>query len=254
MAVTHKDSMTLVAGEAMSVYRRVKYHSSAGQVVYADAADGDGWIGVTMPGPDGGGVAMGDPVTIELRGENKTLKVECSTTVTANASLYPENDGKVSDDAGTVVIGTAAGTDTGAASTIIEMHPNGGSGSVTTDSTIAGLSGTTLGAVPIIYRKVVTATTTAAVANPGRAIRIVDVHAVHIGNTATQVKLLNGATEIVAAASLALAGTTGVLTRATAYNATNIASLSVTASGTVYAALATADATGVEVIITAVPT
>uniref|UniRef100_A0A6M3K7F2 Uncharacterized protein n=1 Tax=viral metagenome TaxID=1070528 RepID=A0A6M3K7F2_9ZZZZ len=124
MAVEHMDSITLVAGEELEPYRRVKYHSTAGQVVYADATDADNWIGITQPSEDGE-VASGGQVNVKLRGASRTLKVEAGAAVTANANLYPEDDGKVSDDAGTVMIGLAAGTDTaGAAGTIIEMHPH----------------------------------------------------------------------------------------------------------------------------------
>lgn len=124
MANEHMDSITLVAGEALEPYRRVKYGATAGQVVYADAADGKLWIGVTQPSPEGNGAASGDPVTIALRSSGRTMKVECGAAVTANAELYPENDGKVSDDAGTQKIGQAAGSGTGAGDgSIIEMHP-----------------------------------------------------------------------------------------------------------------------------------
>ncbi|MCK4340284.1 MAG: hypothetical protein KAY37_01000 [Phycisphaerae bacterium] len=124
MAVTHTDSITLVAGEELEPFRRVKYHTSAGQVVYADAADENNWIGVTEPGPDGDAIASGGQVSVVLRGGHKTLKMEAGAAVTANAWLYPEDDGKVSDDAGSTVIGQAAGADTASGDgSVVECHP-----------------------------------------------------------------------------------------------------------------------------------
>jgi hypothetical protein len=251
MSATHKDSITLIAGEDLEPYRRVKYHSSAGQVVYADASDGDGWIGVTKPGADGDYVASGGEVAVELRGENKTLKVMCSAAVTANASLYPENDGKVSDDAGTVIIGTCAGTDTGAASSYIEFHPNGGSGSVTNDSNVAAVDGTSNGSVCLIYRKsgVTASAASTAVFTPGRAVVIWDILIKQLGSTATEVTMKNGATAFTDA--VAVNTTAGKMYRPTTYTA---AQLAVTAGATVYASLATADATGVDIMVIAQPT
>lgn len=248
MAVTHNDTITLVAGEALEPYRRVKYHSSAGQVVYADAADGDGWIGVTLPGPDGDATASGDPVTIELRGENKTLKVECSAAVTANASIYPENDGKISDDAGTVIIGTAAGSDVGAAGVVIEMHPNGGSGSVVGPTGIAGVS-TTDGAIPILLTTITTTTNNVEIPTPARALKVVDAWCYQRGSTATSLTLKNGPDTLTTAA-------VEVNTTTDKWYHVDVvdAYYAVTAGGTLYASLQTADATGVEVFVLAIPT
>lgn len=250
MADTHKGTITLIAGEALEPYRRVKYHSSAGQVVYADAADGDGWIGVTLPGITADNTASGSPVTIELRGECKTLKMYCAAAVTANASIYPEADGAVSDDAGTVVIGTAAGTGTGsAAGAIVEVHPNGGSGSVMNASNVAAWT-TTAGDAPlIVIRKTsITASGDTTIGRTARAIQIVAAWVIQLGTTETDVVLKNGTTAFSTAIS---AGTgAGVKTEITTFTA---ASLDLTASADLKANLATADATGVEIVVLAVP-
>lgn len=107
MASTHDGTITLNNGEAavLPPYRRVKIDTGTpAECVYADASDGDGWIGVTLP-MEGGDTAVGAPQTIRLRGPHLGLKIETSEAVDIGDSLYPENDGKVSDTAGTVVIG-----------------------------------------------------------------------------------------------------------------------------------------------------
>ncbi len=124
MAVTHKGEMTFTNGEAaaMKPYRRVKLDpSSLGAVIYADAADGDGWIGVTLP-MEGGDAAVGGRQTVALRTQAATFKMEASAEVVQAVALYPENDGKVSDDAGTVVIGTAMSGGAGEGS-VVEVLP-----------------------------------------------------------------------------------------------------------------------------------
>ncbi len=137
MAQTHDGTITLINAETDPIppFRRVKYHTTIGQVVFADAADGNDWIGTTLPGIDGD-PANGENVTIALRTEGSTFKVEASAAVTKNASLYPEDDGKVSDDPGTVICGTAAGTSLASGSgSIIEFHPTGGTGGPASSAT-----------------------------------------------------------------------------------------------------------------------
>ena len=203
MAETHDKYITLIADASMEPYRRVKYDGSTiATVTYADAADGDSWIGVTLPGPDGDAVAADGQVNVQLRGENNTIKVECSAAVTRNASIYPENDGKVSDDAGSVVIGTAAGTSLGAGSgAIIEMHPNAGSGSVPHEEAIANMDATTQAAIPILLKvKGVTASGNTEIKQPPRKLLPVKAWAVlREATTATNVKLVNATTDICAA-------------------------------------------------------
>ena len=125
MAVTHDDFMTFLNGEAavMQPSRRLKVDvSNPTKVLYADAADGNGWIGVSEP-MEGGPAAVDAPQTVRLRSESRTVKVETSEAVDDGDSLYPENDGKVSDTAGTVIVGIAHGS-VGASGGIVEMIPN----------------------------------------------------------------------------------------------------------------------------------
>jgi len=246
MAETHDQVITLVAGEALVRYRRVKYHSTIGQVVYAAASDGDSWIGVTLPGPDGGDTASGDPVAVHLRCEGWTLKVECAAAVTKNAPLYPENSGCVSDDAGTVIIGTAAGESVGSgAASIIEMHPNGGSGSVPTEESVANLDSTTKASVGILLKKLgVTASGSTEIKKPARKLTPVLAWSVlRSATTATNVKIINATTDI----SAALAHATADLC---VFHNLDDAATEIAASATLYVNLATtATAPGVDVYV-----
>lgn len=203
MAETHEKTITLINGEAAAIepYRRVKYDgSNAGYVVYADASDGDSWIGVTLPAL-GDKPSNGEPVAVALRAENVTLKVECSAAVTANASIYPENDGKISDDAGTVVIGTAAGTATGSGSgAIVAIHPNAGSGSAPDEEAVADADGTTEASLGILLAKYgVTASGSTEIPRPARKLRpVLAWAALRNSTTAADVKLLDHETDICA--------------------------------------------------------
>lgn len=79
-----------VAGETLEAYRRVKHHTTAGQVVYADADDP--WIGTTEFG-----VTSGAPVTVKLRSVVGTRKMISASSAAAGARAYGAVDGKVDD-------------------------------------------------------------------------------------------------------------------------------------------------------------
>ena len=81
---------TFTAGEALAAYCRVKLHTEAGQVVYADA--GEECIGTTIEA-----VASGDPVAIRLRHAGITVKCTAAEPFAAHASLYGGDDGTVQD-------------------------------------------------------------------------------------------------------------------------------------------------------------
>lgn len=250
MAETHVGYLTFNNGEAAAIppYRRVKIHSTPTEVVYADASDGDAWIGVTEPMP-GGSPANGKPVTIKLRSENTTLKVETTEAVDVGDSLYPENDGKVSDTAGTVVVGTCLSV-TGASGGITEMLPNAGSGSVPDEESVAAADGTTGAGIPIFLRVsgITASAATTTITRPARALQVLDVWVTQLGTTATTVTLKNGATAFTDA--IAVGTTAGVRTRVTTFTT---ASADLTASDVLNVALATADATGVEVVVVCLP-
>ncbi len=249
MAETHEAFLTFNNGEAAAIppYRRVKIHSDATQVVFADASDGDSWIGATEPMP-GGDPANGYPVTIRLRGENCSLKVEASAAVVLGSACYPENDGKISDDAGTVVIGTSLSAAAGSAG-IVEMLPNAGSGSSPDEEAIANADGTTSAGIPIALElRGVTASGDTAILKPARKLRIRKAFAVlRNQTTAVTVKLKIGATDISLTSALATADTFAML---------NVKDdvTEVTSGGTLYLNLsATATAAGVDVFIDAIP-
>ena len=88
---TKKSPISLLAGEALAKHRLVRLHATTeGTVVYADA--GERAIGVTLAAG-----AVGDKVAIEMLHGGSSLKVIAAGTISANASVYSANDGKVSD-------------------------------------------------------------------------------------------------------------------------------------------------------------
>lgn len=90
---------TFTSGEALAKFRRVKLDTD-GEVVYADAADGNDWIGVTQHATS----ASGELVVIRLRNTPGTYFLTAANTVDVGDQLFPANDGKVSGDAsGTTV-------------------------------------------------------------------------------------------------------------------------------------------------------
>jgi hypothetical protein len=82
---------TLIAGEALAIYRRIKINSS-GQAVYAVA--GEVADGITQEA-----VASGAACQVKLLNGNGTFRVTCSAAVVRGALLYGTAAGKV-DDAG----------------------------------------------------------------------------------------------------------------------------------------------------------
>jgi hypothetical protein len=85
-------NISLIAGEALEVFRRVKINSS-GQVVYAGV--GEEAHGVTQAAAESGYSA-----TIKLINGTGTFRIACSAAVVRGALLYGTASGKV-DDAGT---------------------------------------------------------------------------------------------------------------------------------------------------------
>ena len=89
---------TFTAGEALAKFRRVKLNTD-GKPVYADAADGNDWVGITQHY-----AGNGDLVLIRLRNIIGTTFVTAANTVGVGDQLFPAADGKVSADAsGTTV-------------------------------------------------------------------------------------------------------------------------------------------------------
>lgn len=98
---TEERTKTFVAGEALAAYRRVKLGSTAGEVVYADAAD-FAFIGFTI-----NAVSDGDTVTVALGSGTGTFLCEAAGTFTAHSAIYPAADGKIDDSGSVPSIGTA---------------------------------------------------------------------------------------------------------------------------------------------------
>lgn len=97
-----KSPITVIAGEALEAYRRVKLVAgTANTVVHADAADRDNWIGVTVQE-----VAIGLGVGIWLKDAGMTLMIEASEAIAAyNGLIYAADDGKIADTANGASIG-----------------------------------------------------------------------------------------------------------------------------------------------------
>jgi hypothetical protein len=194
---------TPIAGEDLEFYRRWKWHTTAGEIVYADASDGDGWFGVTLPYPGKASYTDGDPVLCLLRAENVVMPITASAAVTKNAPIYPEDDGKASDDAGTVIIGTAFGTSVAAGDgSIFQMTPNGGSGSVITGSSVADSDLDGQGGIPLLFGGTVTFTAgaglTQTLATLERKVRLVNWWLIARDTTAANIKLYDGTQDITA--------------------------------------------------------
>lgn len=251
MPPTVKVIGTFTAGEALEPYRRVKFDgSNADTIVYADATDGDSWIGATLPNPEGDAYASGDRVSVALRGENYGLEITASAAVTANATIYPEDDGKVSDDAGTVTIGTAIYGTASTSGDRIVMLPNKGAGSAPDETSIAPADATTLAGVPVALRVagLAAAATTHEIKKPARKLRLLHATAVlRDQTTATDVLLKVGATTVAAALSLDTADEHKMFNL-------NDAVTEIAAASTIYASVATAaTAPGVDIYILAMP-
>jgi hypothetical protein len=86
------NNITLIAGEALEVFRRVRINSS-GQAVYAVA--GEQAHGITQTAAE-----SGFGVTVKLINGAGTFRITCSAAVVRGALLYGTAAGKV-DDAGT---------------------------------------------------------------------------------------------------------------------------------------------------------
>jgi hypothetical protein len=201
MAQTFDKIRAFVAGEALEPYRRVKLHTTAGEVVYADASDGDGWIGVTEPAINGDAVALGDTVSVKLRTPGATFKIEASAAVVAHASVYPENDGKVSDDAGSVVIG-ACFTAASGAGAIAEIQPSNGDGAIVGGNGLVNADLDGAGGLPIVYGGTITFTAgaglTKTIATTERKVRLIDYWLIARDTTAANIKLNDGTADVTA--------------------------------------------------------
>jgi hypothetical protein len=106
---------TFTAGEALEAYRRVKL--SSGTVVYAD--EDEACIGFTERA-----VASGADVAVRLNNHPGTFLAVVNEAVSADASLYAGDDGKLQDtDPGAGTIRYTALTAGGADGAIIEVFP-----------------------------------------------------------------------------------------------------------------------------------
>ena len=116
MSNTEKQTgyITLTAGEALEERRRVKLDASQ-QAVYADA--GEAAIGVTTRAASASGQA-----TVRLLVDPGTFIIEAAGTITAGATVYCADDGKISATQSGKPVGTAL--EAGTASNNCEILPD----------------------------------------------------------------------------------------------------------------------------------
>jgi hypothetical protein len=206
MAELNEFVITLIAGEALEAYRRVKLHTTANQVVYADQVDSDGDIGITMEK-----VAAGAPVAIRLKGPHEKIPGVASEAFAWGATLYAAADGKISDTASGNPIGTALEAAT-ADGDVVSWLPDFGAASQPSTTSIPNHSAT-LGGTVCCFNKVLTATAEAlvpsVVASFPRKAKILKAYFYARGTDAANVTLKRGAAGSEAAVTEAKAkGTT----------------------------------------------
>jgi hypothetical protein len=195
----HRQIVNLIAGEDLEPFRRVKWHSTAGEVVYADEADGDGWIGVTNPGPDGDAVADGYPIDITLRAQDIVMAIEASEAfATENAACYPADDGKVQTSSSYDSVGTLFNLSTAsAAASIVLVLPAPGSGAAVNPAGLSLLSATAGGVPYLAYKLGVVASGDTAVITLARKSKPLLAWAVlRNATTTTNVKIKNASTDL----------------------------------------------------------
>lgn len=192
MAKETKSPMTLVAGEALEAFRRVKLDAS-GNVIYSDA--GEAYLGFTKLK-----VASGEQVTVELKNEAKSFKMVAADSFAINAALYGAADGKVSDTAVGNQIGTAIEA-AGADLDVVEALADLGAGAQINGASTLIADLTAEGAVPVVFAKqgVTDATTSVdIVASAAFKFRVIFWWIIARNTTAANIKLVNGSTDMTA--------------------------------------------------------
>ena len=95
MSQSSKETKTFTAGEALARNRLVKLGTTAGQVVYSDAADFNDCVGMV-----GEAIASGAHAAVALK-HRGTEKLTASDAITAHDPIIAAADGKVAPDGGT---------------------------------------------------------------------------------------------------------------------------------------------------------
>lgn len=184
---------SFIATAAVSRYCRVKLSAGSGTYVEHAGADSD-FIGVAQHD-----AALGEQVTVKLRGAGRTFKCVAAGAVTVGAVIYGALAGKVDD----AVSGTAIGTALEAASAtgdVIECWlSNGAAGDLGVGSVLNFADGAV--GIPLRLRKSVTACgDTTVLAAASRKMRISDWWFVCTNNTAGNWTLKNGNGDTIGAA------------------------------------------------------
>ena len=101
MASMVKSPMNFTSTEALGIYRRVKLTASSGTAVeYAD--EGDFAIGVTCEN-----VAISKTVSVKDVKDPGTQILTAAGAISAGASVYAADDGKIATTVSGMIIGTA---------------------------------------------------------------------------------------------------------------------------------------------------
>lgn len=194
MSQKAKSPITLIAGEDLAAFRRVKL-SAERTVVYADQSDSDAYIGITEAA-----AVSGDPVAVALKGSAETKKAVASEALAVNAVLYAADDGKVSDTASGTRIGTALEAATADGDVIEIVEDYGGAAQVDGASTSVEAEDSN-GAIPIIFAKTgITDASTPVdiVASLPYKIKVIDWWVISRDTTAANVKITDGTNDITA--------------------------------------------------------
>lgn len=183
---------TFTATEALERFRRVKLTSGSGTAVeYADA--GEAFIGVTEAA-----AALGDPVTVRLKGDYGTFRMVAAGAVVVGSTIYGAADGKVDD----AVSGTAIGTALEAASgngSVIECFLDGATAAQYDGSALQNYAVDGNGQAPIVFYKSIASTgidTPVTIDTVNRKMLLIDWWVISRDTTAANIKLIDDSTDM----------------------------------------------------------
>lgn len=195
MSQYNEGPKAFVAGEDLEAYRRVKLSSGSGtQVEYADA--GENFIGITAAK-----AASGGQVTVIPRSAARTYKVVAAEALSAGATLYGADDGKVQDTSNGTAQGTALEAATADGDVIEALLDNGAASEIDGASVAVEAEGGN-GAISALFRNSgITDATTAVniLASVPYKCKIIDWWLISRSTGAANVKLQNGDDEDISA-------------------------------------------------------
>lgn len=175
---------SFIATAAVSRFRRVKLSSASGTYVEHAGADSD-FIGVAQ-----NYAALGEQVTVALRGAGRTFKCVAAAAVTVGAVIYGAASGYVDDAVSGTAIGVALEVATATGDVIECWLSNGAAGDIGVGTLLTVANG---GAgVPYVIRKTLSACGDTAIATLSVKSRIIDWWLVSKDTTASNVLIKSG--------------------------------------------------------------